>query len=116
MVRADYEAAREMATQLVEVAARSESSTRKLLAHTSLGTTLFQLGEVGDAMPLIDEAIALYDPDRHERLINSAAIDPGCVAIGYRSWGEWHAGRADAARATAQHLLELVDAHPHPFR
>ena len=116
MVRADYEAARAIAAQLVEVSARSESTTRKLLAHTSLGTTLFQLGEVADAMPLLDEAVALYDPDRHEQLITAAAIDPGVVAMGYRAWGEWHGGRADTARETARHMLELVEAHPHPFR
>ena len=116
MVRADYEAARSIAAQLVEVSARSHSSSRKLLASTSLGTTLFQLGAVAEALPLIDEAIALYDPDRHERLIDAAAIDPGVVAIGYRAWGEWHAGRIAEARATAQRLLELVESHPHPFR
>jgi predicted ATPase len=81
-----------------------------------LGTTLFQLGELDEAMPLIDRAIELYDPTRHERLIETAAIDPGAIAMGYRAWGEWHLGLADRARRTMAELLELVDAHPHPFR
>jgi tetratricopeptide (TPR) repeat protein len=116
MVRADYEAARSIAVQLVDVSSRSQSSARQLLANCSLGTTLFQLGDIQAAMPLIDRAIELYDPDRHERLINAAAIDPGVVSIGYRAWGEWHLGMADRARATARELLELSTAHPHPFR
>lgn len=116
MVRANYEAARATATQLVQVASRSESTSRNLLAQTMLGTTLFQLGELDEAMPLIDRAIALYDPSRHERLIETAAIDPGALAIGYRAWGEWHLGLADRARRTMAELLELVDEHPHPFR
>jgi predicted ATPase len=116
MVRADYEAARAIAAQLVDVSSRSKSTARQLLAYCSLGTTLFQLGNVSDAMPLIDHAIGLYDPDRHERLIEAAAIDPGVVSIGYRAWGEWHRGHADRARATAHELLELSAAHHHPFR
>jgi class 3 adenylate cyclase/tetratricopeptide (TPR) repeat protein len=116
MVRADYEAARAIAGQLVEVAAGSRSTARQLLAHCMLGTTLFQLGDVTEAMPLIERAIDLYDPVRHERLIEAAAIDPGMVSIGYRAWGEWHRGEADRARATARELLELSSAHPHPFR
>jgi class 3 adenylate cyclase/tetratricopeptide (TPR) repeat protein len=116
MVRADYEAARTIATQLVQVASRQGSTARKLLAHTSLGTTLFQLGEIEQAMPLLDHAIELYDPARHERLITTAAIDPGALCIGYRAWGEWHLGKADRARRTVAELLALVEDHPHPFR
>ncbi|MFY9588985.1 MAG: adenylate/guanylate cyclase domain-containing protein, partial [Actinomycetota bacterium] len=116
MVRADYEAARTIATQLVQVASRQESTARKLLAHTTLGTTLFQLGEIEQAMPLLDHAIELYDPARHERLISTAAIDPGALCIGYRAWGEWHMGKADRARRTVAELLALIEEHPHPFR
>lgn len=116
MVRADYATARTIASQLVEVSANSESTSRKLLAHCGLGTTLFQLGDIADAMPLLDRAIELYDPERHERLIDAAAIDPGVVALGYRAWGEWHLGLADQARQTMKELLDLCAAHPHPFR
>ena len=116
MVRADYQTARAIATQLVEVSRTSESSARKLLAHCCLGTTLFQLGDIADAMPLLDRAIELYDPQRHERLIDAAAIDPGVVALGYRAWGEWHLGFADRARQTMKELLDLSQTHPHPFR
>ena len=116
MVRADYSTAKTIASQLVEVSSRSGSTARRLLANCSLGTTLFQLGEISEAMPLIDRAIELYDPERHERLINAAAIDPGVVSIGYRAWGEWHLGFADRARRTADELLALTEAHPHPFR
>jgi tetratricopeptide (TPR) repeat protein len=116
MVRADYQAARTMAKQLVDVASRSDSSSRRLLAYCSLGTTLFQLGEIPDAMPLIERAIELYDPARHERLITAAAIDPGVVVIGYRAWGEWHLGKTEAALGTMRMLLDLVGQHPHPFR
>ncbi len=116
MVRADYEAARTIATQLVQVASRQGSTARKLLANTTLATTLFQLGEIEQAMPLLDHAIELYDPARHERLINTAAIDPGALSIGYRAWGEWHLGKADRARRTVAELLALVEEHPHPFR
>ncbi len=116
MVRADYEAARTIATQLVQVAERQASTARKLLAHTTLATTLFQLGEIAQAMPLLDHAIELYDPARHEQLISSAAIDPGALSIGYRAWGEWHLGKADRARRTVAELLALVEEHPHPFR
>ena len=116
MVRANYGAARATAEQMMEVASRSESTSRKLLALCSLGTTLFQLGEIVEAMPLIHRAIEMYDPVRHERLIVAAAIDPGVVAMGYRAWGEWHLGAAESARATMRELLELIEKHPHPFR
>jgi predicted ATPase len=116
MVLANYQAARQTAALLVDVTEAGRSKSRALVAHCFYGTTLFQLGEIDESRASIERCIALYDPDRHESLINVAAIDPGVVAWGYRAWTEWHFGRADTARRTATELLDLVAAHPHPFR
>ncbi|MEX2557053.1 MAG: AAA family ATPase [Actinomycetota bacterium] len=116
MVLANYQAARQTAALLVDVTEAGRSKSRALVAHCFYGTTLFQLGEIDESRASIERCIALYDPDRHESLINVAAIDPGVVAWGYRAWTEWHLGRADTARRTASELLDLVAAHPHPFR
>ena len=116
MVLANYEPARQTAALLVDVTERGKSRSRALVAHCFYGTTLFQLGEIDASRASIERCIELYDPDRHETLINIAAIDPGVVAWGYRAWTEWHLGRADTARKTAMELLDLVAAHPHPFR
>ncbi|MGH2785753.1 MAG: AAA family ATPase, partial [Actinomycetota bacterium] len=116
MVLANYQAARQTAALLVEVTEAGRSKSRELVAHCFYGTTLFQVGEIEASRASIGRCIELYDPDRHESLINMAAIDPGVVAWGYRAWTEWHLGRTDAARKTAMELLDLVAAHPHPFR
>jgi class 3 adenylate cyclase/tetratricopeptide (TPR) repeat protein len=116
MVLADYQAARQTAALLVDVTEAGRSKSRALVAHCFYGTTLFQLGEIEASRASVERCIELYDPDRHEALINVAAIDPGVVAWGYRAWTEWHLGRADTARRTAAELLDLVAAHPHPFR
>jgi predicted ATPase len=116
MVLANYQAARQTAALLVDVTEAGRSKSRALVAHCFYGTTLFQVGEIEASQASIARCIELYDPDRHENLITVAAIDPGVVAWGYRAWTEWHLGRTDAARTTASELLELVAAHPHPFR
>ena len=116
MVPANYQAARETAALLVEVTEAGRSKSRALVAHCFYGTTLFQLGEIDESRASIGRCIELYDPVRNENLITLAAIDPGVVAWGYRAWTEWHLGRADSARRTASDLLDLVGAHPHPFR
>ncbi len=116
MVLANYQAARQTAALLVDVTEAGKSKSRALVAHCFYGTTLFQVGEIEASQASIARCIELYDPDRHENLINVAAIDPGVVAWGYRAWTEWHLGRTDAARKTASELLDLVAAHPHPFR
>ena len=116
MVPANYQAARQTAALLVDVTERRRSKSRALVAHCFYGTTLFQLGEIEASRASIGRCIELYDPVRHEALINIAAIDPGVVAWGYRAWTEWHLGRSDAARRTADELLDLVASHPHPFR
>jgi class 3 adenylate cyclase/predicted ATPase len=116
MVLANYQSARQTAALLVDVTEAGRSKSRALVAHCFYGTTLFQMGEIDASQASIGRCIELYDPDRHESLINMAAIDPGVVAWGYRAWTEWHLGRTDSARRTAKELLELVGAHPHPFR
>lgn len=116
MVTAHYEIARTTAAQLVDIAEPGRSSTRKLLANCFYGTTLFQLGRIAESMPYIQRSIDLYDPVRHESLMSTSAIDPGTVTWGYRAWGEWHLGLGDTARRTAGAMLEMADAHPHPFR
>jgi class 3 adenylate cyclase/predicted ATPase len=116
MVPANYQAARQTAALLVDVTEAGASKSRALVAHCFYGTTLFQLGEIEASRASIGRCIELYDPVRHEALINRAAIDPGVVAWGYRAWTEWHLGRPAAARRTADELLDLVAKHPHPFR
>jgi class 3 adenylate cyclase/predicted ATPase len=116
MVPANYQAARQTAALLVDVTEAGRSKSRALVAHCFYGTTLFQLGEIDASRASIERCIELYDPVRNENLITMAAIDPGVVAWGYRAWTEWHLGRADSARRTASDLLDLVGAHPHPFR
>jgi len=65
----------------------------------------FHRGEYRDCLDLVEQAIDVYDMERHRRLGYEFGHDPRSQAFVYRAWSEWHLGLADRALASLEESL-----------
>jgi class 3 adenylate cyclase/predicted ATPase len=105
----------EIAKQLLGFAEDLQDSALHLVAHRTMGTTLFFLGEFPSALKYLEGGISFYDPQKHNFLAFSYGADPGLVCMLYKAWTLWHLGYPDQALNTAKEALFLIEelSHPH---
>ena len=77
------------------------------VAHLGLGATLYWLGELPSARPHLEQAIALYDPQKHPRPASSTA-DPRVDCLSYAAWTLWSLGYPDQALKRSHEALALA--------
>lgn len=81
---------------------------------TALGQTKFLLGELREADECLKEALALYDPDRHDFAARGFPEDSGQSAL---CWGEWisfERGDLAAAHQLSARSLSAGERSNHP--
>jgi tetratricopeptide (TPR) repeat protein len=84
--RGEFQTARELAEQMMQLAQRAQDPHLFALAHARLGSTLYYLGELTSARTLLEQGSALYDPHQHPYLIvDTANPKLDCLAIVSRS-------------------------------
>ena len=107
--------ARELAEQLVRVAARTGDPTHRVQAHDALGATLFQLGAYAAARRQFAQALVLCDPttQRAQALHNVAAPGVRCLVVGANAL--WCLGFPTQAVQRCQEALALAQALAHPY-
>jgi predicted ATPase/DNA-binding winged helix-turn-helix (wHTH) protein len=107
--------ARELAEQLVRVAARTGDPTHRVQAHDALGATLFQLGAYAAARCQFAQALALCDPttQRAQALHNVAAPGVRCLVVGANAL--WCLGFPTQAAQRCQEALALAQELAHPY-
>jgi hypothetical protein len=101
--------------ELMEVARGSQSDLLRLMAFAQHGMTLFSLGDLSGAAELLGDALAIWNPSRHDSLVARVPLDPGVMATGDLCAVEFFTGRRgdalariDAFEASAQ---EWDDGH-----
>ena len=114
-VRAELRAAHELAERLLDMARRREPAADLIQAHRAMGHTLLWLGEFAPALAHFEQAIALYDPQRHRSLAFTAGQEPGVLARGFASHVLWYLGYPDRALATMREALSQAREVAHPF-
>jgi predicted ATPase len=67
-VSANLAAARDLGDQLLVIATSTSQEPQLLRAHTALGCTMFDLGELTTAQKHFEQALAFHDPERDIRL------------------------------------------------
>jgi predicted ATPase len=115
IVRGQLDRANTLGVRLVERAELANDRDLLLQAKRPLGLTLFYLGEFAVAKATLDEALRLYDPDRHHHHRFEYGSDPAVLAQTNLAWTEWFMGLADSAvRDSAQAIDRAVQLdHPH---
>jgi predicted ATPase len=115
MIRAELQAARELAEQCLSLAQRMHSPSRLMWAHQLLGITLFFLGEFALAQDHLEQGSALYDLQKHTPLVSGAVQDPKVSCLSYGAWALWVRGYPDRALQRSREALTLAPELSHPF-
>lgn len=98
-------AAREIAEHLFALAQRLHDTALLVEAHRALGNSFFWLGAFVPAQTHLEQALALYDPQRHRTLAVLYGTDPGVVCRSYGAWTLWLLGYpAQALQGSRQGL------------
>jgi predicted ATPase len=114
-VRADLQAAYEIAEQLFDMARRGSDLIDLMQAYRAMGQTLLWKGEFAPALAHFEQAIALYDPQRHRSLALTHGQEPGVFFRGFAAHILWYLGYPDRALKTIDEALSQAREVAHPF-
>jgi tetratricopeptide (TPR) repeat protein len=84
------------------------------VAHGVLGVTLFWLGEFASSRQHLEQAIALYDPQKHPRTTLGTA-DPRVDCLSFAAWTLWYLGYPDQSLKRSHEALALAEELSHPY-
>lgn len=115
LVRAEYDLARNVAGQLLDLAASTGDRQHQMVAHRAMGAVLFHIGELDPAYEHLCEALDLYSPERDGHLAFIHGSDHAAITSCFLSLAVWMRGQPDKAleiqnRAVAG-AKELKHAH-----
>jgi predicted ATPase/class 3 adenylate cyclase len=114
--RGDHLGARDLAQEALSLAKRLREPALLMLAHSIAGAGAFWAGELGTARTHLEEALALYAPERHRshQFLRGGA-DPGVFSLGYLGNVLTFLGYPEQARVRDQEALQLAHELSHPF-
>ncbi|EEA04560.1 adenylate/guanylate cyclase [Burkholderia sp. H160] len=105
---ARYAAARELGERMLHMAQQAQDADWLLEAHGALGACLFHQGELSAAVEHEEQALALYDPERHQAHVFAHGVDPGIRALNFLALSLWLQGHPDQARKRNREALALA--------
>ena len=114
-IRAEFRTAHELGLDILRLAQRQDEEVPLLVAHRLVGTTLVFLGQFSEAEAHLEQAMSLYDRQRHSVLARQYSQDIGVAGLIFLSWTRWMVGYPDQALARAHEALELARNIAHPF-
>ena len=114
IVRGQLDKARALGVRLVEQAELANDRDLLLQAKRPLGLTLFYLGQFAVAKATLEEALRLYDSDRHHHHRFEYGSDPAVLAQCNLAWTEWFMGLADSAVADSAQAIDRAVQLDHP--
>jgi predicted ATPase len=114
-VRADLQAAHEVAEQLLDMAQRGADPADLMQAHRAMGHTLLWKGEFAPALVHFERAIALYDAQRDRPLALTYGQEPGVLSRGFAAHVLWYLGYPDRTLKTMGEALSQAREVAHPF-
>jgi class 3 adenylate cyclase/predicted ATPase len=102
----DGDLMRELAAELLVLAEKQEATVPLVIAHRLMGMTLGLTGNIAEAKPRFDEALALYDPAEHRPLATRLGIDARITALSFRALILWLLGYPEAAQADIDYAVK----------
>ena len=98
----------ELAAQFLALAEKQGATLPLLNGHRMMGLSLMFTGDIARGRAHLDRAVALYDPMERCAPAMPFGVDPGVLALSYRSRALWLLGYPEAALVDADRAL--VDA------
>jgi len=104
---------RELAELFLREATAGPDCPEAVVAHRTLGTTRWYLGDFTRAHDHYQKAIELYDQTRHGDFANRFGQDPRAAAETWDALALWVLGRVDEALRLADRALEDAESAAH---
>ncbi|NOT54897.1 MAG: hypothetical protein HOP18_09855 [Deltaproteobacteria bacterium] len=117
-VRGEIRTARELGEQLLGLAHREHDPTLLVEAYWIMLSTLFPLGEFGEAQAHLTRSLALYDAQRYDSpvfLYGGIELEVFSLAYVYAAFVLWHLGYPDQALQQSEAALTLAQELLSPF-
>jgi tetratricopeptide (TPR) repeat protein len=112
--RGDWPGCRQLGKECVVIAERENETGLLIEAHRLLGATATFMGEYQPAVQHLQQALHLYDPEKHQANAFLYGFDPGTICNGYVSWALWLQGNVKNAFAASSASIRLAIASKHP--
>ncbi|WP_225672560.1 adenylate/guanylate cyclase domain-containing protein [Bradyrhizobium hereditatis] len=97
--------ARELASRFLELGKKEGAVVPRMIGHRTMASTLALRGDVVEAKAHYNEALALYRPDEHRRLMTRFGQDLRVTCLAFRSMASWLLGYPEAALKDANCAL-----------
>nr|WP_057924211.1 adenylate/guanylate cyclase domain-containing protein [Burkholderia ambifaria] len=107
-VRGDHALGMELGMQMLRTAQDANDSGLLIEAQSALGACLFLQGDFGAARTNMEQALALYDPERHQAHVFTHGVDPGIRALSFLVLILWIQGYPDQALKRSAEALALA--------
>jgi len=108
LVRAELDAARELAQQLLSIAQGRQDAALLVRAHHAMGESLYMQGEFAQGRTHFERASSLYEPIRHRSLAAIYGVDFGVHSLQSGGWTLWNLGYPDQAVVRVEEALTLA--------
>lgn len=116
LVRANYEASRELGEKMLRLAESAESPVALIQANRAMGVTLLYTGELASGLAHMEKAVDLYDPNRHRAFAYRLnGLDLGVSVRSFAAWGAWLAGRPAHALRRNDEMHAMARSLGHPY-
>ena len=109
--RAEHQVAREIGEECHRLAESSGDPELLIAAHHARGVTLTLLGDISASLQHVEQAIALYDPNRHRY----RALISGIACRSQAAHALWVLGQPDQALEKSKEALSLTRQLPRPL-
>ena len=97
--------ARELAARFLAFDERDEAAVPRMIGHRTMASTLAFTGDLVEAKAHYDQALALYRPAEHRRLMTRFGQDLRVTCLAFRSMALWLLGYPEAALNDADRAL-----------
>jgi len=115
LVRGELQTAHELASEMLATGQALHDDAMTLEGHWTLGDTLFWRGKLTEARDHLEQAIALYQPQKHHQHAFLYGQDPYVVSHCYLAYTEWFLGSNEGAVLHAHHARQRAAQLKHPF-
>jgi class 3 adenylate cyclase/predicted ATPase len=89
--------ARELAARFLVLGEKEEAAAPRMIGHRTMASTLALMGDLVGAKAHYNEALALYRPAEHRRLMTRFGQDLRVTCLAFRSMASWLLGYPEAA-------------------
>lgn len=115
LYRAEIAKTADIGREMLEMAEQQNDTSLQVEGHLILGPALAFLGEIRLGLDHLDQAIALFDPERHGHARLRLGPNPGVAAGAVSGLIHWLFGSPDTAARRAASALDLAAQLHHPY-